>query len=68
MSVKFKSIFVAAFIAGGLMGFSIYHEAPAQSSAFSVPATAKLPLPGSPELHDLATQPRYPLVTQPASH
>ena len=68
MSVKFKSVFVAAFIAGGLMGFSIYYETPVESSAISVPATAKLPRPGSPELHDMATQPRYPLITQPAAH
>ena len=67
MNIKFTSIFVTVFIIGGSMGFSIAHERPAQSSTVSIPAVADLPRPGSPELHDQVTQPRYSLVTQPAS-
>ena len=67
MNAKFASIFVTVFIIGGSMGFSIAHESAPQSPTLSVPAAADLPRPGSPELHDLVTQPRYPLVAQPAS-
>ena len=61
MSIKSTSIFFSALIFVGWMGFSMVQEPLVQSSTITAPAAASLPRPGSPVLHDLATQPRYPL-------
>lgn len=59
MSIKLTSILVVTVFLGGWAMLSIMREALVQSSPISTPAAASLPRPGSPELHDLATQPRF---------